>query len=104
MRKQVVGLKDHSCLLAKRQHRALRNFAVRRKVELNVIQRNAPAIRQLQKIEAAQQRGFAGSRRANNHQHLTMLNVEIDALQYLQRTEGFMQITYFNHRYIPLSR
>ncbi|MNE64142.1 hypothetical protein D3C80_1595360 [compost metagenome] len=90
MRKQIVRLENHACFLAQTEYCLPRNLAVIREIDPQSGQLQGSPVGDFQQIEAAEQRGFSGARGANDNQHLPVLQSEINPLQDLQRTEGFV--------------
>ena len=64
------------------------------------LENNRAFLADFQHIAAAQQGGFPRSRRANQRHHITTLCGDVDAFENFKIAIGFMEISYFNHRYI----
>src|SRR6478735_10355981 len=53
----------------------------------------------LEVVDAPQERRFAGTRRADEHQHLTPADLQGDALEHLERAEVLAHALGFHHRH-----
>src|SRR2546421_2439054 len=88
MWKQIKALKNKADLRAHTCngslfvfHKPSFHFAIANQLPINI---NAPAIDLLQVIDAAQQRGFTGATRPDNHDYLLAFHRKINAIQYRQ--------------------
>ena len=88
VREQVVLLKHHRHVLAQR------DFLLIGLDLVHIVRANADgaAIDLRQAVEAAQQRGFAGSRGADDAHGLAFRDVERDAAQDFRFAEGFVDV------------
>ena len=55
-------------------------------------------------IDTSQKGGFSRSRRADDGDDLSALDLKVDTLQHLELIEAFVQILYFDHIFTPYQR
>jgi hypothetical protein len=58
----------------------------------------------LEPVDAAQKRGFAAARRADEADDLMLVHAQIQAVQHLDRTELFVNLFYFEERHLSCPR
>lgn len=92
VRKEVILLKYHTNFLAQFQ---LIEVGV---VDLLTLYRDRALVDGIQRIDAANQGGFARSRRADDTNHFTLHDIERDALEHLELTERLVHVLEAYHR------
>src|SRR5207245_9998963 len=88
---EVEALENHSNLLA---HPRRSNVST---VHLDAVEEHAARVRLDQKVDAAEERALSRPTGPDDDQHLSFLDFEADASQYVQRSEVFLEIFDANH-------
>src|SRR5580698_5224521 len=96
MRKQIEALEHHRYLGPDR--------CDRRRIALDprALHQDCAGVVAFQAVDTAQDGRFAGARRADDADHLALLDRGADALQHLERTEAFVDIAKLDHRWFAL--
>ena len=84
--KQAVLLKDHRRL---RPQLVLLPAGNSGRLHRHLPDGDAALVGQLQQVDAAQQRRFAGAGRADHRHHLALMHLQIDAVQHHPAVKGF---------------
>ena len=95
MRKQVEALEDHADARASCQFAVTHVYAAdagQTLADRLAVNEDLTATRAFQPIDAAQQSGLAGARGTDDGHLVTESNLEVDALQNLERAEPLVQI------------
>ena len=74
---------------------------------INAIDDDISCVRLIEGSDDLEQRGFAGSTGTDNAYHLALVDVQVDALKYLQRAEAFgyaFDIYHFSFLFVCISR
>ena len=85
MTEEVEGLEDHA-------HLAAHSIDVPVTGQRNAVHGYPAIFAGFQPVDAAQQRGFAGARGADDHHHLAPLDIQAHASQGMHPAEVFMHI------------
>ena len=97
MRKRVPLLKDHAQLLSE----LVPVGAFR--VDIDIVDDDSSLLNIFDGIDAVEQRRFAAAAAADDTDHFTSVHFQVDPLQNLQVTEGFMHVLNLDHIAIFLS-
>ena len=92
MREQVELLEHHADLAADRRD------VPRVLVQLDAVDDDPALVVLLQPVDAADQRRFAGSRRAADHHPLALRDVEVDVAQHVDVAEPLVDALQFDDR------
>ena len=100
--KEVELLKNHACghedaSYVRCTRIGRRGLAVFRPTEFFPADGNLPAINGFKFVDAAEQGGFAGAGGADDGEHLTAREAEVDAAQDAKRAKGFVNVAHGEH-------
>ena len=94
MGKQIEALKYNANLLAQLVHiHARAGYAV-------ILKPDFATLNLFEAIDAAQERGLAATRRADEANHLVLIHLEIDAAQHAHGAKFLFNIFHFEERHV----
>jgi len=95
MREQIELLEDHADLSADLVNR-LQVIG-----KFDAVHEDGAFLVFLQPIDAANHRGFAGTRRATDYDALALCNLQIDVAQYVKLSVPLVDVLHFDVKHLP---